>query len=193
MYNIIESLHTDHVNFSRLLSLLDQQVEVLKEGGLPDFEMMMDTIDYLQNYADLYHHPREDVIFRFFLERSDVAREAIEELRRQHHALWESTNQLRLVIDGILHGEIVLRSDFVDELAAYLLAQRQHLNEEEGYLLPLLKQAFSAEDWEDLTRALPFRADPLFGPSVEQQYRALYTRIISEPLPCAPRNPPTSP
>ena len=190
MYSIIESLHTDHVNFSRLLILLDRQIDVLKEGGLPDFEMMMDTIDYLQNYADLYHHPREDLIFRFFLERSDVARDSIDELRRQHRALWESTNQLRLVIDGILHGEIVPRSDLVDQVVTYISEQRQHLNEEEGYILPLLKQAFSAEDWEELTRALPFRADPLFGPSVEQQYRALYTRIICEPSPCPP---PSSP
>lgn len=192
MYSIIDSLHTDHINFSRLLILLDQQLEVLKEGGLPDFELMMDTIDYLQNYADLYHHPREDLIFRFFLERSDVAREAIDELILQHRALWESTNQLRLAIDGILHGEIVPRSDFIDQLGTYLHEQRQHLNAEEGYILPLLKQAFSVEDWAELTDALPFRADPLFGPSVEQQYRALYTRIIAEPIPCPPRNPPAA-
>lgn len=183
MYNIIESLHTDHINFSRLLTLLEQQAAVLREGGLPDFEVMLDTIDYLQNYADLYHHPREDLIFRFFLERSDVARDAIDELRRQHRALWESTNRLRVAIDGILHGEIVPRSDFVDQMDTYLNEQREHLNEEEGYILPLLKQAFSEADWEQLNKALPFRSDPLFGPSVEQQYRALYTRIVSEPIP----------
>lgn len=189
MYSIIDSLHTDHINFSRLLVLLDQQAGVLKDGGLPDFEVMLDTIDYLQNYADLYHHPREDLIFRFFLERSDVAREAIDELRRQHRALWDSTNRLRVAIDGILHGEIVPRADFLDQLGTYLTEQREHLNEEEGYILPLLKQAFSAADWEDLNRSLPFRSDPLFGPSVEQQYRALYTRIVSEPIPLQPRSP----
>jgi hemerythrin-like domain-containing protein len=188
MYNIIESLHTDHINFSRLLSLLEQQAALLNEGGLPDFEVMLDTIDYLQNYADLYHHPREDLIFRFFLERSDVAREAIEELRRQHRMLWDSTNRLRLAIDGILHGEIVPRSDFTDQLGTYLIEQREHLNEEEGYILPLLKQAFSSADWEELNRSLPFRSDPLFGPSVEQQYRALYTRITSEPIPIQRRS-----
>ncbi len=189
MYSIIESLHTDHVNFSRLLALLDQQEALLRDGELPDFEMMLDTIDYLQNYADLYHHPREDLIFRFFQERSDVAHEAIDELRRQHRVLWESTNRLRHAIDGILHGEIVPKSDFVEQLASYSSEQREHLNEEEGYILPLLKQAFSPVDWEELNRSLPFRADPLFGPSVEQQYRALYTRIVSEPVPMQPRSP----
>lgn len=186
MHNIIDALHTDHVNFARLLTLLDQQLAVLKEGGMPDFELMLDTVDYLQNYADLYHHPREDLIFRFFLERSDVAHEAIEELRRQHRSLWESTNRLRLAIDGILHGEIVPRSDFIDQTAVYLAEQQQHLNEEEGYILPLLKQALSDQEWEDLTQTLPFRADPLFGPSVEQQYRALYTRIVADPTACRP-------
>ena len=188
MYNIIESLHTDHINFSRLLTLLEQQAAILREGGMPDFVVMLDTIDYLQNYADLYHHPREDLIFRFFLERSDIAREAIDELRRQHRSLWESTNRLRVAIDGILHGEIVPRSNFVDQLDTYLNEQRGHLNEEEGYILPLLKQAFSEADWQELNQALPFRSDPLFGPSVEQQYRALYTRIVSEPVPLQRRS-----
>lgn len=186
MHHIIEALHTDHVNFSRLLNSLDQQVVILNEGGLPDFEMMLDTVDYLQNYADLYHHPREDLIFRFFLERSEVAREAIEELQGQHRTLWESTNRLRLAIDGVLHGDIVSRSDFIEQIVAYLAEQRDHLNAEEGYILPLLKDALSPTEWDDLTHALPFRADPLFGPSVEQQYRALYTRIVSEPIGPAP-------
>jgi hypothetical protein len=59
--------------------------------------------------------------------------------------------------------------------------QQDHLNAEEGYIMPLLRQLFTAKDWEQLNRSLPYRADPLFGPSVDQQYRALYTRIVSVP------------
>jgi hemerythrin-like domain-containing protein len=181
MYTIIDSLHADHINFSRLLNALERQVDTLKDGGMPDFEIMLDTIDYLQNYADLYHHPREDLIFRFHLERSDVARDEVNELRRQHRALWESTNRVRLAIDGILHGDIVQREVFIEHISAYVNQQQEHLNAEEGYILPLLRQLFQAQDWEQLNRSLPFRADPLFGPSVDQQYRALYTRIVNVP------------
>lgn len=181
MYTIIDSLHADHINFSRLLKLLERQVLTLKEGGMPDFEIMLDTIDYLQNYADLYHHPREDLIFRYHLERSDVARAEVDELRRQHRALWESTNRVRLAIDGILHGDIVQRDVFIEQISAYVTQQMDHLNAEEGYILPLLRQLFEVQDWEQLNRSLPYRADPLFGPTVDQQYRALYTRILNVP------------
>jgi hemerythrin-like domain-containing protein len=181
MYTIIDSLHADHINFSRLLNLLDRQVLTLKEGGMPDLEIMLDTIDYLQNYADLYHHPREDLIFRYHLERSDVARAEVDELRRQHRALWESTNRVRLAIDGILHGDIVQRDVFIQQISAYVTQQMDHLNAEEGYIMPLLRQLFEVEDWEQLNRSLPYRADPLFGPTVDQQYRALYTRILNVP------------
>ena len=181
MYTIIDSLHADHINFSRLLNLLERQVVTLKEGGMPDLEIMLDTIDYLQNYADLYHHPREDLIFRYHLERSDVARAEVDELRRQHRALWESTNRVRLAIDGILHGDIVQRDVFIEQISAYVTQQMDHLNAEEGYILPLLRQLFEVQDWEQLNRSLPYRADPLFGPTVDQQYRALYTRILNVP------------
>ncbi|MGY6214083.1 hemerythrin domain-containing protein [Methylolobus aquaticus] len=181
MYTIIDSLHADHINFSRLLNLLERQVVTLKDGGMPDLEIMLDTIDYLQNYADLYHHPREDLIFRYHLERSDVARAEVDELRRQHRALWESTNRVRLAIDGILHGDIVQRDVFIEQISAYVTQQMDHLNAEEGYILPLLRQLFEVQDWEQLNRSLPYRADPLFGPTVDQQYRALYTRILNVP------------
>lgn len=181
MPTIIDALHTDHLNFSRLLDLLTRQVAVLKEGDPPDFELMLDAVDYLQNYADLYHNPCEDLIFLFFLQRSDAGRKEIDELRRQHQALWESTNRLRVAIDGVLHGDIVPRSDFIEQIVTYLTEQREHIDEEEGYVLPLLREALSPDDWDQLARTLPFRHDPLFGPSVEEQYRALYTRILAEP------------
>lgn len=181
MYHIIDALHTDHVNFSRLLRLLEQQAEVLKAGDLPDFEIMFDTVDYLQNYADLYHHPREDLIFRYFLERSDVMRDELHELTSQHRALWEQTNRLRQAIDGILHGEIVARAAFIDRIMDYVDRQQAHLNAEEGHILPFLRESLGDEDWECLSRSLPFRSDPLFGPSVDQQYGALYDRILIDP------------
>lgn len=181
MHHIIDALHTDHVNFSRLLRLLERQAEILRAGDLPDFEIMFDTIDYLQDYADLYHHPREDLIFGYYLERSDVAREQVHELSRQHRSLWEHTNRLRQTIDGILHGEIVPRAEFIEKITEYVEKQKEHLNTEEGYILPMLEEALGPADWGELLRLLPSRPDPLFGPSVDQQYGALYTRILFEP------------
>lgn len=175
--NVLQSLHKDHINFDRLLGLLSEQLVLLRQTELPDFQLMLDIVDYLQNYADLYHHPKEDAIYGFHLERSDEGRAEIELLLRQHNELRQNTSQMRQAIDGILHGDIMRRTVFNDLLAEFIEQQKRHLNVEEQGLFPLIKRRFSATDWDYIEKMIPARNDPLFGDSVEKQYESLFNRI----------------
>ena len=53
--------HAEHVNFARLLNVLEQQLQAFHQDEHPDYALMLDICDYLQNFPDVYHHPREDV------------------------------------------------------------------------------------------------------------------------------------
>jgi hemerythrin-like domain-containing protein len=177
--NVLQSLHKDHVNFDRLLGLLGEQLTLLQRAGLPDFQLMLDIVDYLQNYADLYHHPKEDAIYGFHLERSTEGRAEIEFVIRQHDDLRQSTSYVRRAIDGILHGDIMLRTAFTGQLAGFIKQQGTHLDAEESYLFPLLNRRFTAADWRYIERLIPARTDPLFGDSVLKQYATLLDRIAA--------------
>ncbi|MCP5424910.1 MAG: hemerythrin domain-containing protein [Gammaproteobacteria bacterium] len=175
--NVLQSLQKDHGNFDRVLGLLGEQLTLLQQAELPDFQLMLDIVDYLQNYADLYHHPKEDAIFGYHLERCPEGRTEIELMIRQHVELRQNTSQMRFAIDGILHGDIMLRAEFTERLANFIEQQSDHLKAEETQLFPLFSSLFSAADWRFIEKLIPTRNDPLFGETVEKQYTAILDRI----------------
>lgn len=176
----LKELHEDHENFSRILRIADQELSMLKRGEAPDFNLMLDMVDYIENYADLYHHPREDVIYERFLEKSNESRSDIETLMEEHASLRNITDTLRTTIEGFLHDAIVSKQDFIDQLEVFIDRQKQHLNLEEASIFPLIEKSFGPEDWTAVEKLVHKKNDPLFGAQVSAQYMALYERIRDE-------------
>ena len=48
------SWHTDHLNFARLLDLVEQQVDAFHKGKLPDYELMRSIVYYLRHYRTAF-------------------------------------------------------------------------------------------------------------------------------------------
>ncbi len=177
MSNIMQALRTDHSNFTHLLDLLRDALEILHEGDRPNYTAMLDSVDYLQDYADLYHHPKEDFLYQYYLERSIEGQEVIQELMQQHLDLKQRTTRLRKTLEGLLHDAVVSKKQLMNQLSDFIERQTVHLLTEEANIFPLLEQKLTAHDWRQLAAMLPTRIDPLFGSRVASQYAALYERI----------------
>ena len=84
MSNVIPALRTDHKNFSRLLDLLEGQLDESAEvEGKADYALMQDIMLYMTRYPDRFHHPKEDLVFTRLVERNANARGIVEELMEQ--------------------------------------------------------------------------------------------------------------
>jgi hemerythrin-like domain-containing protein len=177
MSNALGDLHKDHVNFSRLLKVLSEKTTALKEDRIPNYDLMRDVLDYLENYADLYHHPKENLIYSFHLKRSTSGKETFEQLMQEHVELKQLTVQLYRAVDGLLHGEILPKEKFIEQLSEFVARQRQHLDTEESEIFPLLEKSLTADDWKQIEKTMPKQTDPLFD-KVERQYEALYERAL---------------
>jgi len=179
MADIMAELRRDHANFTRLLDLLEQELATLGEGGTPDFELMLDMVDYIENYPDMIHHPREDLIFSYYLERHDEKADAVKAMMREHRDLKAMTDELNEEIDGLLHDAIVPRERLARQLREFIRVQRRHLEREEADLFPLVERRLDPGDWERIEAVLPDKDDPLFGKHVKDQYAGLYERILN--------------
>ena len=179
MHRILEQLHRDHLRLTQLLDLMERQLDLFHEGEEPEFELLIDMLDYLENYADCVHHRAEDFIFDAYGADHPEHRAVIDELESQHHTLSEMTRKFRHALEGIMQGA-VQRRDEVERLGRdYLSLQRQHLETEEQGLFPALEGAISDRLLDDLESKLPDRGDPLFDERVKDHYRMLY-RYLSK-------------
>jgi hemerythrin-like domain-containing protein len=180
MNNIMQALHKDHVNFSRLLDILAENLQTLRDGGRPDYTAMLDVIEYLEDYADLYHHSKEDAIYEICLERNPEARGVIAELMQQHHTLKQSTGALRKALEGLLHDAVISKAQFMTQLADFIERQTVHLNAEEANIFPFINLQLTAQDWTRIEALIPPRADPLFGGAPPRRDPAL-SEWLAEP------------
>lgn len=179
MPNLIDELQRDHANFGKVLSILSQQADLLSQDRDPDYVLMLDIADYFDNYADLIHHPIEDMVFEFYRARYDHLGDEIEALSRQHKDLKALTQSLYQALDDI-NKQVVTPKDRLEQLLGrYLDGQGAHMRAEETRVYPALRQRLTATDFSELEPLLPARVDPLFGPAIREEYDQLYQRILA--------------
>ena len=177
--NIIDELHNDHRRLSKILKLLAHQLELLKSDGSPDYILLQDILDYIENYPEFVHHPREDAVFKAFLERHDELQETINNLLLEHQEMEHMTKELREEVDGIARNALVVNKKMLEQqLLKYLKRQMHHMNTEESKVFPVLQQKLTADDLRRILENLPAKEEPLFGEVVEQRYNTLYKHII---------------
>lgn len=181
MSNVIDQLHADHINIAKVIDLLKKQYEQMNGDGSPDFSLMLDILDYIHSYPDYIHHPRENVVFKVYLEQHDELQETIAELMKEHKEMAERTRDLYEEIDGILNDSMVDKQELKNKIATFIQQQMQHMDTEEGAVFPTLRTVLTPEEFDRIETELPSREDPLFGDVVQKRFEALYEHITHMP------------
>ena len=178
MTKMIDALHADHIHVAKLLDFLDGQLEhCCGDDENPDFRLMLDAMDYIKNYPDLFHHPREDIIYDYYTKHYQDNVNDIEQLLQEHQEMCQLTHELYVALQGVVGGTIVDYQKLKSDLAHFLKLQREHMDTEETSIFPMLKESLSEKDWKIIEKLAKHKDVPVFGAPVEQQYEALYQRV----------------
>lgn len=178
MHPRLQELHKDHTNFARILALLEKQLGLVRQGNSADLYILSEIVDYMQSYPDLLHHPREDIIFNVYMERTSREKEQIETLMREHRQLLDRTKSLREYLDQWELDYPLPRDAIADLIDDYLRAQWDHLNLEEGTMYKILSEELTPEDWDRIEASMPSGSDPLFGDLIRQRYENLFELLF---------------
>ncbi len=178
MSNQITKWKAEHFDFIRLLSILESQIGLFHEGAGANYELMLDIVDYLTQFPDRFHHPREDIAFGKLAERDPSIRIRVRELFGEHKVIASAGKRLVEQLDGILGGAMLARESIKVDAATYIAYYRQHMAGEETDLFPRAEGVLSDEDWRAVGDAITPEADPLFGAKVGERYQQLYRQIV---------------
>lgn len=176
---MLSQLHKEHENISCLLNVLQNKLELIRAEKPVRYKLIRDIIDYMNEFADKYHHPKEDHIYDYYLRCCKVDEIIENRLREDHQRLSDETNELQSIVDMILMDAVVPLEQFSEKLEAYIKNQRDHLNFEEQELLPQIAKTLSEDDWKQIELKWQFdeAEDPLFGLKVKEKYKDLAKRI----------------
>jgi len=170
----------EHASFAHLLDLFEKNLVAFHTGERPDYDLMLDILQYLRHFPDRYHHPREDVAFDCLVKREPGLLALVDHLKDEHKSLAASGEALEELLSEAAQGAIVAREQIESAAQDYLVDYRRHIASEELTVMPRALALLTPEDWALVARAIPATIDPLFGEEADNSYRELRRLIAIE-------------
>lgn len=177
MHAVMQQLHEDHEHVARLLRFIEDECRKSHSKESPDLDRLHQVMHYLRHYPDVFHHPREDLLFERLLERDPGCEKVINELQKEHEELARSGEQLRERLYQKCHGRRLKWPSLRQELLAYAELLGSHMEIEERQVFPLAKLLLADNDWEQIEARIRQREDPLIGNRVASPYANLINKI----------------
>ena len=177
MPKVLDELRQDHRNNARLWDLLDRELKLFKEGGLPDYDLVGNILEYCLNYPDLFHHPKEDLIYQRLKDRDPASGNIVGDLEQEHAKLTALTRRFSNALKNVLEDEQLPRDWFLDVANDFLNFSRNHMQMEEVLFFPAAHKHLTADDWAEVEAASKKVGDPLFGELINEKYQRLFDEI----------------
>ena len=169
----------EHQNLWRIAVTMDQVADDIEAGGAIEREFFNSLFDYIEQFVDKAHHPKEDdYLFRFLRLRSEEAGPILDRLQAEHRNGPEILKALRKKLVDAASGKLG-GPDFAFALRTYTAGLKSHIHTEEKEAIPLARAVLTAEDWQEIDTAFLDNEDPVFGDKAKAEFRELFHRIVS--------------
>lgn len=161
-----------------LVKTLEWQIAEFEHGGAPDYDLIRSTLDYFLSFPELYHHPKEDMVYARLRERNPEAARRIGDLRREHETLAARSREFSAGVIAVIDAAQVPRESLVRWARAFIDLQVAHMRMEEDVFFPAALQELSEADWRSLEAEMTREEDPLFGEHVGTRFESLRRSIL---------------
>jgi hemerythrin-like domain-containing protein len=175
-------MNAEHQAIAAMLRSLSMLVAQAKRTrAMPNFELLRAMLFYLDEFPERLHHAKETrLLFPRIRVRCPELGSVLDRLDADH-ARGEAA--IRGVERALLAFEILgesRRDAFEDAVQRYIGAYLHHMAIEESQVLPLARDRLIDSDWADLDPAFEANRDPLTGYTPNDEYRALFSRIVAQ-------------
>jgi acetyl esterase/lipase/hemerythrin-like domain-containing protein len=174
----------EHRYVIRLFSVLAQEAKGLLQGKACDYDVVADILNYMSNYPDRFHHPKEDLIFDGMIKASKgklagPTAKVIARLREGHKQIDANAAMLSANLPIIKTTRSKKkRKQFGESLNEYMIGLRSHMALEEKEIFKPAIHLLSNADWRAIDKAIAPISDPVFGDQQLKQYGDLFDRYV---------------
>ena len=181
MNTLIDRLQEDHCNFARILDMLDDQVLAMQmySGRGAELDLVVQALDYINGYPNMWHHPAENHIFGRLMEKTGEINNMLQLAGREHRTIGQNTANLKAVFDMALSGYCEDNDLLSEQLEGFVKLHRQHLLNEEDILFPAALEYLDDADWKDINASMDKLVDPLFGEKTSAQFQRLLDSLVT--------------
>lgn len=179
-HEIAHDLPEAHRNMERVLTLIQLQMDSLKEGSDPDgFLLLSNAIGYMRNYPGVLHHPVEELIFGKLVKRAPETRTVCARLHDQHQSFRQRESTLLRRIRSAQAGDVAACRQVKTLGKAYCTEHANHIRSEEIDVIPWAVRWLGAEEWAEIGAQARASIDPSLERNDLKQYDNLYDYLMN--------------
>jgi hemerythrin-like domain-containing protein len=150
MSKISDILMDEHKNILKVIDFLLIECDNVEQGKDIDKDFFKKTIDFIRNYADKFHHAKEeDLLFKEMC--SDNVSEKlhcnpIEQMLHEHDL---GRDFVRGIEEGVEEGN---KEKVLENARGYAQLLQEHIFKEDNILYPMAEEAFSEDIKEKMIK-----------------------------------------
>jgi hemerythrin-like domain-containing protein len=175
-----EPLHTlkhEHRVIERALRALEGVCIRLDWGQHVPVEVISQLVDFMGEFADRYHHGKEEACLFPLLQRHGIVRGGpLGVIAEEHRIESDLTAQMHRAIEGYRDVDAEARQRFVDAARRYTRHLLSHIDKEESILFRLADEMLDEEDKVSLSKSFN-RAETAFHAGGHQKYEHIASEL----------------
>jgi hemerythrin-like domain-containing protein len=180
-HTTLDVIRSEHAALAAMLRSIVLMLSAHRRAGsLPDFGALRAMLFYVDEFPEQRHHRKEtQLLFPKLRARTPLARDLMDRLDEDHGKGELRIRDLEHALTAFeMMGES-RRATFEQAAQRYADFYLAHMRLEEEHVLPLAQKVLTAADWAELDEAFGGNRDPLAGHDPEDEYRALFSRIVN--------------
>ena len=152
--NITHKLVDEHRLILRMIALLEKNASLTAAGEYLNWQFYLDAIDFIRNYADQFHHAKEeDVLFKALVENGmPKDNSPVAAMLMEHD---QGRNFVR-ALESAVHKAVANNTEICQTVAenalGYAALLRDHIGKEDDILYPLAERVLPESVRLDILR-----------------------------------------
>jgi hemerythrin-like domain-containing protein len=176
----IARIKDEHLALTSVLYGLRNAIRRIRAHGAPDFRLLFALLDYIVEFPEQLHHPKEDeYLFRALGKRCANARPFLAELTAEHVRGQRLIATLRDALVQYSRTDDAAFGPFAAAVEDYVAFHGQHMSKEEDTLLPLAQRHLTPDDWATIDAAFRANDNPLAGFKPKAHVELLFSHILA--------------
>ena len=171
--NVTQVMVDEHQLILRMIALVEHNTVLLEKGSFRDWQFYLDAVDFIRNYADRFHHAKEeDVLFTALIKNGMPEKQSpIEAMQMEHDQGRAHVSALEAAARKALDAETGQTAIIIEHATGYAALLRGHIAKEDDILYPLAERVLPEEVRDDMLAGYQVAEERT--PGLEEKYRKM--------------------
>lgn len=150
MSKLTKTLSEEHQNILKVIDVLEKEANELQRGKELDKKFLKKAVDFIKNYADKFHHMKEeDILFKELCADSNKENMHCNPVHQMLHEHDLGREHVKGIVEGLKEND---KEKVIEHLGGYCSLLKDHIFKEDNILYPMADQVLSEEIMKKLQK-----------------------------------------